>query len=246
MPHRILECVVGTDAPQLPESRSIVRVHTSSLLWNKEALLNKVIAQLPSRYQYVFGWMPMCFLPISAGSRRAYTRAWTATVIQPFSWCIHLERGETVPSFDIDVAKKEWVLAGKRHPRLWRSFAETYVCASTLASSTCYDQHGHVGFAWGAQRTVLGLPSPLYDEALMGGADHIIAHAAAGHDMHPVSRRRFQRNKIACGGGSATLPVVPKASSAMWKGISTTSGTGTLPRGSISNVSSVGIPTSDD
>lgn len=45
-----------------------------------------------------------------------------------------------------------------------------------------YDIHGHVGFAWGIKRKILDEMiaqgcAPLYDRALIGGADHIMAHA---------------------------------------------------------------------
>jgi hypothetical protein len=40
-----------------------------------------------------------------------------------------------------------------------------------------YDIHGHVGFAWGIRRSILDAVGGLYDRALIGDADHIMAHA---------------------------------------------------------------------
>jgi hypothetical protein len=72
---------------------------------------------------------------------------------------------------------------------MWRSFAANYVTAS-LKDSTNYDIHGHVGFAWGSHRSSLE-KVPLYDKALIGGADHIIAHAAAGQIPHECITKSF-------------------------------------------------------
>ena len=46
-----------------------------------------------------------------------------------------------------------------------------------LAESLWFDIHGHTGFAWGARREVLD-QVPLFDRAIVGTADHIIAHAS--------------------------------------------------------------------
>jgi hypothetical protein len=56
-----------------------------------------------------------------------------------------------------------------------------------------YNIHGHVGFAWGARREILQ-KMPLYDRALIGGADHIIAHAAAGQIPHSCITKSFTDN----------------------------------------------------
>ena len=59
-----------------------------------------------------------------------------------------------------------------------------------VSRDTNYDNHGHVGFAWGARTEILKAV-PLYDKALVGGADHIIAHAAAGHIPHNCITKAF-------------------------------------------------------
>jgi hypothetical protein len=59
------------------------------------------------------------------------------------------------------------------------------------AASCNYEQHGHVGFAWGARRDVLSR-CLLYDKALVGSGDHIMAHAAAGQMNHPCIEKVFK------------------------------------------------------
>jgi len=53
--YRIIECLMGPDAKsQLPDDPNIIQVQTDSVLWHKESLLNKVIAELPEKFKYVF------------------------------------------------------------------------------------------------------------------------------------------------------------------------------------------------
>lgn len=194
--HRIIECLIGPDAkPQLPDSPYITRIQTDALLWHKESLLNKIVAELPPEFQYVF-WVDADVLFTNDNWLVDGVKALqTASIIQPFEYCIHLERNQLKPSYDVDEARATAMmnnreLDGKK--RLWRSFAANYV-TTNLSGTNDYDKHGHVGFAWGARREVLD-KCPLYDRALIGGADHIIAHAAAGQIPHPCIENGFADN----------------------------------------------------
>jgi predicted small metal-binding protein len=73
---------------------------------------------------------------------------------------------------------------------MWRSFCANHNTSKYISCDTNYDKHGHVGFAWGARREVLD-EMPLYDKALIGGADHIMAHAAAGQIGHSCITKAF-------------------------------------------------------
>lgn len=202
--HRIIECTVGDAVPQLRNIPGVIQLRTGSLLWHKETLLNKIVADLPKQYKYVF-WVDADVLFTNnnwlVDGVQALQRS---AIIQPFEYCIHLERNQLKPDFDVEVAKK---VAGDdklRYKLLWRSFCANIAsrrAASSdgkrLATFTCesdnYDVHGHVGFAWAARREVLER-CPLYDGALIGGADHIIAHAAAGQFQHKCITKSFTDN----------------------------------------------------
>ena len=73
---------------------------------------------------------------------------------------------------------------------MWRSFGANF-STTRFSGDTNYDRHGHVGFAWGARWEVLDR-CPLYDKGLIGGADHIIAHAAAGQIPHLCITNAFK------------------------------------------------------
>jgi hypothetical protein len=116
-------------------------------------------------------------------------RLQSASVVQPFEYCIHLNRNQTQPDFDVDAHRATVNDPARRHPQMWRSFSATHVQLK-LSGDLNYDRHGHVGFAWGARREVLDRV-PLYDKALIGGSDHILAHAAAGQIPHPCIAQTF-------------------------------------------------------
>lgn len=193
--HRIIECVIGNGEPQLPESEFISTVRTESLLWHKESLLNKLISELPEQFKYVFWidadliftnnhWLVEGVEKLSSGG---------AKIIQPFEYCIHLDKDELKPSFGTEFLSKRTPLINSANPKAWRSFCATAEYNDLLHESTNYNSHGHVGFAWGARREVLEAV-PLYDRALIGGADHIIAHAAVGQIPHECISKSFTEN----------------------------------------------------
>lgn len=187
--HRIVEGVIGDAEPQLPATPSISRIYTKDLLWHKEALLNAVIKDLPQKFKYVF-WLDTDVIftnkdwLIQGVEELKYNN-----IIQPFEYCVHLDEGETKPSFDVAHEKQYASDPKLRHKSLWRSFCANFK-TNDLSGDTNYDKHGHVGFAWGAKRSVLET-MPLYDRALIGGADHIIAHAAAGQIGHSCLQKSF-------------------------------------------------------
>lgn len=189
--HRVIECVIGDSEPQLGflESKDIQTIKTKNLLWHKESLLNKIISELPEQYKYVFwvdadviftnrNWLVNGVKEMKKG----------ANILQPFEYCVHLEKDETKPPFSMDIFR----LSSRPNlinPKVWRSFSSNY-SKSQLWKDENYNNHGHVGFAWGAKREVLD-QVPLYDRALIGGADHIIAHAAAGQIHHKCITKSF-------------------------------------------------------
>ncbi len=193
--HKIIECVIGDAKPQLPENNNIERIYTESLLWHKETLLNKIISELPKKYKYVF-WIDadVIFTNINWLTESVEQMKNGCTIIQPFEYCVHLDKDQLYPQFDLEFAKAMYDPHKgivKESKRLWRSFCANWVTNQINARSENYDVHGHVGFAWGATRELLD-EVPLYDKALIGGADHIIAHAAAGQIPHCCITKSFK------------------------------------------------------
>ena len=105
--------------------------------------------------------------------------------------CVHLEKDEVRPGFDMGQFRYI-TKPNDLNSRVWYSFCRNYR-QNNFWRSDVYNTHGHVGFAWGARREVLERV-PLYDKALIGGADHIIAHAAVGQINHPCITKSFTDN----------------------------------------------------
>jgi len=189
--HRIVECVIGDSEPQLPLNEFITRVSTNTTLWHKEALLNGIIKSLPAEFKYVFwidadvkftnlNWMVDAVEQLQPQNNR---------MVQLFEYCIHLDQDQTSPDFDVEFERRDIATPALRHPKMWRSFGANYATTDYSGDSN-YDRHGHVGFAWGARRSVVDA-MPLYDKALIGGADHIMAHAAVGQIGHSCITKSF-------------------------------------------------------
>jgi hypothetical protein len=190
--HTIVECVIGDTKPQLPENENIKRVYTENLLWHKESLLNNIISELPKKYKYIF-WVDADVIFTNLNWLvEGVEQLKKVKIIQPFGTCIHLEKDELKSPFDLSLvkwSKKPNVLNNK----VWYSFCKNYCTSVNMWSDNDYNTHGHVGFAWGAQRGVLDTV-PLYERALIGGADHIIAHASAGQIGHNCITKSFSEN----------------------------------------------------
>jgi hypothetical protein len=201
--HRVVECVIGDSKPQLIANDSISHVHTRDLLWHKETLLNNLVKTLPKKFKYVLwvdadviftnkNWMLDAAKELSGGSK----------IVQLFEYCVHLNKDEQNPKSPLDKTDREYANHSTfRREDLWKSFAAVHNQKEVFnqSRSPIYNVHGHVGFAWGARRSLLE-QVPLYDKALIGGADHIIAHAAAGHidygafqcpKLHPCIEKSF-------------------------------------------------------
>ena len=187
--YKIVECVIGDNKAELPDF--IEKVYTKSLLWHKETLLNNIIKSLPAKYKYIF-WLDadIVFTNPNWLEESVNVMKSGANMIQPFEYCVHLQKGETKPSFLVNAYKRECSNPILRHKMLWRSFCSNN--STGLNSNKNYDVHGHVGLAWGIKREVYDkIPGGLYDRALIGGADHIMAHAAAGHINHNCITKTF-------------------------------------------------------
>lgn len=190
--HRIIECVIGDAKPQLTPTEFVTRIATPNLLWHKESILNLIIKQLPVKYKYIF-WIDTDVIFTNNNWLVDSVKVLeTHNICQPFEYCIHLDQDQLKPSFSVEYERTVISDPKRRHPKMWRSFCANVV--TTHFSDDCnYDRHGHVGFAWGARREVLE-SVPLYDRALIGGADHIMAHAAAGHIPHSCITKSFTDN----------------------------------------------------
>jgi predicted glycosyltransferase involved in capsule biosynthesis len=189
----IAECAFGDEKFDLPNDERILRFRSKNKLWQKERLLNLVIKQLPPNCKYVFWLDADVLLTNKNWIVEAVEVLKTHTICQPFSLAVRLEKDEIEPNFNVQGSKLLVDFPNSNAPqqtRLWRSFAYNYKNNKRLTESLMFDIHGHTGFAWGARREILD-QIPLYDKAIVGTADHIIAHAAVAQIPHNCLEKAF-------------------------------------------------------
>lgn len=206
--HRIIECSIAGSDYQLPNNSNFVRVETETLLWHKATLLNKLIWEIieEGKYSFVFWLDTDIIFQNKNWLVEGCDQLKTVDVIQPFSYCTHLERDQlqSPPSqiSEIEMAVNDPILYAKTY-KSWHSFCSNIECIDTVdedynmtfrIDSKNYDIHGHVGFAWGATTKCLQKIGGLFDKALVGGADHIMAHAFANHVPCSCIERSFGDN----------------------------------------------------
>jgi hypothetical protein len=153
---------------ELPESENVLRLRSDSILWHKERLFNLAAATLPRECRKI-AWLDNDIL---FDDPRWLERTSTALdrhmVVQPYSSCSWLSLGE-----------REYPASGET----FESFAHCAVRSLTVARTGNYLQHGHTGFAWAARRELFETCG-LYDAAMTGSGDHLMAHAFAGGMIH--------------------------------------------------------------
>ena len=174
VPLFIGECAFGEDEFELTKSRSVFQFRSRDVLWQKERLLNLTIDRVPDRYTKI-AWIDADILfDNTRWAVETSDRLDQLPVIQLFSHGIRLRPNET-----------SYFGAGQRY----RSFAFTRAALPAL-SRLRYLIHGHTGFAWAADRQLLsGLG--LYDAAIAGSGDHLMAHAFSGDFSSPCLRSIF-------------------------------------------------------
>jgi hypothetical protein len=160
----VVECAFRYEPFTLSESRSVIRVRSNAIMWQKERLLNIALSHLPRECSKV-AWLD-CDILFSnpEWTIQASRMLDSYPVVQLFDRVIRLPRGHTYFS---------------RAGDGWRSFASVYQETPNQLLVGDFSRHGHSGFAWAARREVLQ-EHGLYDACISGSGDHMMAHAFCG------------------------------------------------------------------
>jgi hypothetical protein len=174
VPTITVECAFNDDPFELPASQGVIQVRGRSVMFQKERMLNLALPHLDPACTKV-AWLDADVMFERADWVKAASAALDEyVVIQPFEECYRLPRGASA-----------YAGCGER----WRSFAEAYCQTSGAVATGRYKEHGHVGFAWAARRTLLDKVG-LRDVDPNGHSDHLMAHAMIG-DWNTVCTRRL-------------------------------------------------------
>lgn len=174
-----IECVFGDAAFELPSSADVIQVRTRDVMWQKERLLNLAITRLPAGCTKV-AWVDCDLLfenpDWAVDTSRLLDRH---AIVQPFEVPTRLLQDGTKSSM----------------PPWTHSFAAAYArTRSASDADTCQvihpgdQRHDDTGLAWAARRDVVSTHG-IYDASIVGGADHLIAHAICNDWASPCIDR---------------------------------------------------------
>lgn len=166
-----VECAFGAEPFSLTPAPHIIQVRGRDCMWMKERLINLAIASLPPQATKV-AWIDADVLftnPAWAQQAGALLDRWP--LVQLFESISSLKRGQTAPTDggDPGFAYRQ----GQRRPLSLRT-----------APGRTYHRFGAYGFGWAARRALLQ-PHGLYDRAILGGGDQLVARASSGELTFP-------------------------------------------------------------
>jgi hypothetical protein len=159
-----IECAFGDSVFNLPTSLDVIQIRSTSVMWQKERLLNLAIQSLPHEVKKV-AWLD-CDILFSNPRWAIETSELLDKfpVVQPFMRVFRLPKGQEFYNGEAES---------------WRSFGYVFNLSPDLFKKGNFHQHGHTGLAWAARREILE-KYHLYDALISGSADHMMAHAMCG------------------------------------------------------------------
>ncbi len=166
-----VECAFGAEPFSLAPAPQLIQVRGRDCMWMKERLINLAIASLPPQATKV-AWIDADVLftnPAWAQQAAALLDRWP--LVQLFESISSLKRGQTAPTDggDPGFAYRQ----GQRRPLSLRT-----------APGRTYHRFGAYGFGWAARRALLQ-QCGLYDRAILGGGDQLVARASSGELAFP-------------------------------------------------------------
>lgn len=166
VPLLTVECAFGDQPFTLEKSPNVVQVRSSSVIWQKERLLNLATSWLPSSCRYV-AWLD-CDLLFENKEWAVETAALLDEVplVQVFETCNRLSEGN---------------FSTTKGRSVRRSFASVTPKDPSVLKLSHFETHGHTGYGWAARRSLLDRHG-LYEFAIIGSGDHFMAHAAFGDE----------------------------------------------------------------
>jgi hypothetical protein len=168
-----IECAFSNDAFILPAGPEVMQVRAKHVMWQKERLLNVAIPHLPKQCTKIV-WLDCDILFENSQWVVETSRLLDHyPVVQPFTTAVRLPSGE-----------RDYRGKGE----VWRGFGAIHAIDPDCVGAGDYDRHGETGFAWAARRSVIAAAG-LYDACIIGGGDHVMAHAMCGDWTSPCMDR---------------------------------------------------------
>ncbi|GBG24394.1 Hypothetical Protein FCC1311_006122 [Hondaea fermentalgiana] len=154
------------------------------VMWQKERLLNIGLAHLPVGECSTVVWpdADMLFVNENWVQETHDMIQSGAQVVQPFQYALRLSRGVDwldPSSKRVSLSKDEGVRTPGFAFSVQRGADRNEETRKAVLDSQ--QKHGYTGFAWAASRAALEDMGGLFDVAIVGGGDALMAHAFANH-----------------------------------------------------------------
>ena len=166
-----VECAFGAEPFSLAPAPHVIQVRGRDRMWLKERLINLAIACLPPQATKV-AWIDADILftnPAWAQQTTVLLDRWP--LVQLFDAVSALKQGQTtsLDRGDPGFAHRQGMRRG---------------LSLRTAPGRTYHRFGAYGFGWAARRTLLQ-QCGLYDRAILGGGDQLVARASSGELAFP-------------------------------------------------------------
>ncbi len=164
---------------QLEVSEFNLRYLSSSVLWQKERLLNIGLMKIPREVKNII-WLDSDILFENENWFYETEKLLEEyKIVQPYSDVYRMKQG---------VTEKE------KTEEHWFSFAKQFLKNPFLCTKGDFIKHGHTGFAWAIKKEILD-KFGFFDTCVAGSGDHVMAHAFVGDwDSPCVTRVLGEKN----------------------------------------------------
>jgi hypothetical protein len=168
----------------------LLQVQGTSVLWQKERLLNLAIAKVPKHIKYI-SWLD-CDIVFGQTdwAKQIVDKLESVPIIQTHSQIYRLER---------DVLPEDT----HKHPNRPTRFSSVYLVAKNLArvnrtpdSTEITLNQGAVGFGWAARREIMDQHG-FYDAMIIGGGDLVMACGAYGRFQEAIEETCLDHRRAA-------------------------------------------------
>lgn len=174
----VVELAFGDTPFEVPDDvcDEVVRRRTTSVLWQKERLLNIGLANLPPACDKVVWLDGDIFFENDDWVRETSERLESYVVVQPYDTACWLPKGVSTPLPDSAFGRGN--SEGKSLPSMGYAMWHAEDRRRALAS---YFDHGHTGFAWSIRREAIARHG-FYDAQVLGNGDFVMGHAMYGNE----------------------------------------------------------------
>jgi hypothetical protein len=157
----VIELAFG-DRPFEIEAENVIQLRTNDELWNKENLINIAVSRLPADWKYV-AWID--------ADIEFIRHDWAEETVH------QLQHHKVIQMFQtaVDLGPKGEVY------KVYDSFMYSYITGQPKPYSKGAYPHWHPGFAYAMTREAFNDVGGLIDFAILGSADHHMAHALIGN-----------------------------------------------------------------